>query len=108
MLLNLQLVLFNLPLTLYLAYFVEVNSRPPVSKTSPGTHAQRLLGRSLSYLKKSLGHFVFVMMLLWQASSCYNLRYTYGLMAFLLSPAKTWSLVLSLYLFWRVHRPIIR
>lgn len=108
MLLNLQLILFNLPLTMYLAYFVELNSRPPVSKAALETRLQPLLGRLLNFLKKSLGHFVFVMMLLWQASSCYNLRYTYGLMAFLLSPAKTWSLVLSLYLFWRVHRPKVK
>ena len=108
MLLNLQLVLFNLPLTLYLAYFVELNNRPLVSKAAPETRTQPFLGRSLSLPKKSLGHFVFVMMLLWQASSCYNLRYTYGLMAFLLSPAKTWSLLLSLYLFWKVHRPKVR
>ena len=105
MLLNLQLVLFNLPLTLYLAYFVELNNLSPVSKASSETHTQPLLG---CFLKKSLGHFVFMMVLLWQASSCYNLRYTYGLMAFLLSPAKTWSLVLSLYLFWRVHRLKVR
>lgn len=102
-----QLVLFNLPLTLYLAYFVELNN-PTVSKDAPETRPQPLLGRLMSLPKKSLGHFVFVMMLLWQASSCYNLRYTYGLMAFLLSPAKTWSLILSLYLFWRVHRPKVR
>lgn len=108
MLLNLQLILFNLPLTMYLAYFVELNSRPPVSKAALEIRLQPLLGRLLNFLKKSLGHFVFVMMLLWQASSCYNLRYTYGLMAFLLSPAKTWSLVLSLYLFWRVHRPKVK
>ena len=108
MLLNLQLILFNLPLTMYLAYFVELNSRPPVSKAALETSLQPLLGRLLNFLKKSLGHFVFVMMLLWQASSCYNLRYTYGLMAFLLSPAKTWSLVLSLYLLWRVHRPKVK
>ncbi|XP_078351578.1 transmembrane protein 62-like [Oculina patagonica] len=103
-----QLVLFNLPLTLYLAYFVELNNRPAISKAATKNHSQSFLGRLLSLLKESLGHFVFLMMLLWQASSCYNLLYTYGLIAFLFSPAKTWSILLAFYLFWRVHRPRVR
>lgn len=101
----LQLVLFNLPLTLYLAYFLDINNRPAINKTFGKISPRRLLGNLLSFLRKSLGHFVFVALLVWQASSCYNLLYTYGQMAFLLSPAKTWSVVLTVYLFWKVHRP---
>jgi len=100
-----QLVLFNLPLTLYLAYFLDINNRPAINKTFGKISPRRLLGNLLSFLRKSLGHFVFVALLVWQASSCYNLLYTYGQMAFLLSPAKTWSVVLTVYLFWKVHRP---
>lgn len=101
-----QLALLNLPLTLYLAYFVEINNRVSIQKS----HARNILNSTLidnllGFLQTSLGHFVFFAALLWQMSSCYNLLYTYGTLAFLLSPAKTWSIVLMIYLFWKVHRP---
>lgn len=99
-----QLVLFNLPLTLYLAYFLEVNNRPAIKRTSPKNSRPTLLGFNLlAFLKRGLAHFVFVAVFFWQASSCYNVMYTYGKMAFLLSPAKTWSVLLALYLFVKVH-----
>ncbi|PFX23311.1 Transmembrane protein 62 [Stylophora pistillata] len=102
-----QLFFLNLPLTLYLAYFVELNNTTS-SKATSKNRPQSLHGYVLSSLKKGLGHFVFVFMFIWQASSSYNLIYTYGAMSFLLSPAKSWSLTLVLYLFWRVHRPRLR
>ena len=105
----LQLFFLNLPLTLYLAYFVELNNTTTSSKAASQNH---LFQFSHSYvlhsLKKGLGHFVFVLMFIWQASSSFNLIYTYGVMSFMLSPAKSWSLILVLYLFWRVHRPRMR
>ena len=105
----LQLFFLNLPLTLYLAYFLELNNTTTSSKAASQNH---LFQFSHSYvlhsLKKGLGHFVFVLMFIWQASSSFNLIYTYGVMSFMLSPAKSWSLILVLYLFWRVHRPRMR
>ena len=109
LLIFLQLFFLNLPLTLYLAYFVELNNTTTSSKAASQNH---LFQFSHSYvlhsLKKGLGHFVFVLMFIWQASSSFNLIYTYGVMSFMLSPAKSWSLILVLYLFWRVHRPRMR
>lgn len=101
-----QLVMFHLPLTLYLAYFLEINIRPVYNKTSSKSHSHSSLGNIMSFLKKSLTHIVFVCLVLWQASSSYvNVLRAYGTLAFLLSPAKTWSVIFALYLFWRVHRP---
>ncbi|CAH3189894.1 unnamed protein product [Porites lobata] len=101
-----QLVMFHLPLTLYLAYFLEINIRPVYIKTSSKSHSHSSLGNIMSFLKKSLAHIVFLCLVLWQASSSYvNVLRAYGTLAFLLSPAKTWSVIFALYLFWRVHRP---
>ncbi|XP_029197493.2 transmembrane protein 62-like [Acropora millepora] len=101
-----QLVLLNLPLTLYLAYFVEVNNRASVKLHRKSLVDSIFHGSLLGFLQRSVGHFVFFFALLWQMSSCYNLLYTYGVMSFLVSPAKTWSIALMLYLFWKVHRPV--
>ncbi|XP_067032017.1 transmembrane protein 62-like [Acropora muricata] len=101
-----QLVLLNLPLTLYLAYFVEVNNRASVKLHRKSLFDSIFHGSLLGFLQRSVGHFVFFFALLWQMSSCYNLLYTYGVMSFLVSPAKTWSIALMLYLFWKVHRPV--
>ena len=105
----LQLFFLNLPLTLYLAYFVELDNTTTSSKAASQNHLPQFShGYVLRSLKKGLGHFVFLLMFIWQASSSCNLIYTYGVMSFLLSPAKSWSLILVLYLFWRVHRPRMR
>ncbi|KAK2567595.1 Transmembrane protein 62 [Acropora cervicornis] len=101
-----QLVLLNLPLTLYLAYFVEVNNRASVKLHHKSLFDSNFHSSLLGFLQRSVGHFVFFFALIWQMSSCYNLLYTYGVMSFLLSPAKTWSIALMLYLFWKVHRPV--
>jgi len=101
-----QLVLLNLPLTLYLAYFVEVNNRASVKLHHKSLFDSNFHSSLLGFLQRSVGHFVFFFALIWQMSSCYNLLYTYGVISFLLSPAKTWSIALMLYLFWKVHRPV--
>lgn len=46
-------------------------------------------------------HVLMLLLLTWQAHSCYFLLETYGPMAFFLSPVRTWALGLSLLLVYR-------
>lgn len=51
-----------------------------------------------------LVHLVMLLLLLWQAYSCYFLLEAYGPLAFFLSPVRTWALLLSLLLVYRAWR----
>ncbi|XP_037551392.1 transmembrane protein 62 isoform X2 [Nematolebias whitei] len=86
-----QLLFFNIPLTSYLCWSLLHRHRHNSSFRShfvrSGCH-WRLLGV----------HLLMLLLLTWQAHSCYFLLETYGLMAFFLSPVRTWAFGLSLLL----------
>ncbi|KAK7940398.1 hypothetical protein WMY93_003724 [Mugilogobius chulae] len=103
-----QLLFFNMPLTCYLCWSLHhrccghsfrshLRIRPsPAPSANPAP--------SLSPASRCLSLFVHLSMLLllsWQVHSCYFLLETYGPMAFVLSPVRTWALGMGLFL---VHR----
>lgn len=104
-----QMLFFNMPLTSYLCWSLHhrccghsfrshlrlgsSSSRPGPAHTSPPPLGSRC---------GTLGLHLFMLLLLcWQAQSCYFLLETYGPMAFVLSPVRTWALAMGLAL---VHR----
>uniref|UniRef100_A0A1A8FE47 Transmembrane protein 62 n=1 Tax=Nothobranchius korthausae TaxID=1143690 RepID=A0A1A8FE47_9TELE len=88
-----QMVFFNIPLTSYLCWSLHHRCHG----NSLRSHFVRP-GRRWPPLAV---HFLMLLLLTWQAYSCCFLLETYGLMAFVLSPVRTWALVLSLLL---IHR----
>uniref|UniRef100_A0A1A7XQY4 Transmembrane protein 62 n=1 Tax=Iconisemion striatum TaxID=60296 RepID=A0A1A7XQY4_9TELE len=88
-----QMVFFNIPLTSYLCWSLHHRCHG----NSLRSHFVRP-GRRWPPLTI---HFLMLLLLTWQAYSCYFLLETYGLMAFFLSPVRTWALGLSLLL---IHR----
>ncbi|RVE57512.1 hypothetical protein OJAV_G00216800 [Oryzias javanicus] len=88
-----QLLSFNMPLTSYLCWCLHHRCRGNTFRS----HFQRsgLRCRTLAL------HLLMLLLLTWQAHSCYFLLETYGLVAFLLSPIRTWALLLSLLLVYR-------
>ncbi|XP_058471301.1 transmembrane protein 62 [Solea solea] len=88
-----QLLFFNMPLTAYLCWSLHQRWRGM-------TFRSHFLRPGCRW--RSLGLHIFMLLLLtWQAHSCYFLLQTYGHMAFFLSPVRTWALVLSLLLIYR-------
>ncbi|XP_022054940.2 transmembrane protein 62 isoform X1 [Acanthochromis polyacanthus] len=88
-----QLLFFNMPLTSYLCWSLHHRCRGNTFRSQflrPGCR-----WRTLAV------HLFMLLLLTWQAHSCYFLLETYGPMAFFLSPVRTWALGLSLLL---VHR----
>lgn len=96
-----QMLFFNMPLTSYLCWSLHHRCcghsfrshlrlsalpRPPGPCSRCGTLAV---------------HLFMLLLLCWQAQSCYFLLETYGPMAFVLSPVRTWALAMGLAL---VHR----
>lgn len=49
-------------------------------------------------------HVVMLLLFIWQTYSCYFLLQTYGLLAFFLSPVRTWALLMGLLLIYKVWR----
>lgn len=87
-----QLLFFNMPLTCYLCWSLHHRCRG-------NTFRSHFL---VSGRCRTLGlHAFMLLLLLWQFHSCYFLLETYGPMAFVLSPVRTWALGLGLLL---VHR----
>uniref|UniRef100_A0A3P8SRH0 Transmembrane protein 62 n=1 Tax=Amphiprion percula TaxID=161767 RepID=A0A3P8SRH0_AMPPE len=87
------LLFFNMPLTSYLCWSLHHRCRGNTFRSQflrPGCR-----WRTLAV------HLFMLLLLTWQAHSCYFLLETYGPMAFFLSPVRTWALGLSLLL---VHR----
>uniref|UniRef100_A0A3B3DQU1 Transmembrane protein 62 n=1 Tax=Oryzias melastigma TaxID=30732 RepID=A0A3B3DQU1_ORYME len=97
------LLSFNMPLTSYLCWCLHHRCRGNTFRS----HFQRsgLRCRTLAL------HLLMLLLLTWQAHSCYFLLETYGLVAFLLSPIRTWALLLSLllvYRAWTGPAPLVR
>uniref|UniRef100_A0A3Q3KG63 Transmembrane protein 62 n=1 Tax=Mastacembelus armatus TaxID=205130 RepID=A0A3Q3KG63_9TELE len=98
-----QLLFFNMPLTSYLCWSLYHRCRGNTFRSHfwrPGCH-----WRTLAV------HIFMLLLLTWQAHSCYFLLETYGPMAFFLSPVRTWALGLSLllvYRAWTGPAPLIR
>lgn len=88
-----QLLFFNMPLTSYLCWSLHHRCRG-------NTFRSHFLRPGCRW--RTLAVHVFMLLLLtWQAHSCYFLLQTYGPMAFFLSPVRTWALGLSLILVYR-------
>ncbi|KAM9787266.1 transmembrane protein 62 isoform X2 [Syngnathus typhle] len=88
-----QLLFFNMPLTLYLCWTLHQRCR--------GNTFRSLLLRPGCRWRCLAVHLLMLLLLAWQAHSCYFLLETYGLLAFLLSPVRTWALGLGLVLVYR-------
>ncbi|MGH0161055.1 UNVERIFIED_CONTAM: hypothetical protein FKN15_049755 [Acipenser sinensis] len=98
----LQLVFFNIPLTCYLCWSMYLRCQGNCFRT----HFRRA-GR----VRTLMVNVVMLALLLWQTYSCYFLLETYGTTACLLSPLRTWALVLGLLLIryaWTCHPPRLR
>lgn len=85
-----QLLFFNMPLTCYLCWSLHQRWR--------GNTFRSQLLRPGRRWRPLLVHVLMLLLLCWQAYSCYSLWETYGLMAFVLSPVRTWALLLCLLL----------
>ncbi|KAF3700979.1 Transmembrane protein 62 [Channa argus] len=98
-----QLVFFNMPLTLYLCWSLHHRCRG-------NTFRSHFLRPGCRW--RTLAVHVFMLLLfIWQVHSCYFLLETYGPMAFFLSPVRTWALGLSLLLVhyaWTGPTPLLR
>lgn len=90
-----QVVFFNMPLTCYLCWSLHLRCRG----NSFRSHFRRVgRGRTVGV------HLGMLLLLSWQAYSCYFLLETYGPLAFFLSPVRTWALGLGLLLVYRAWR----
>lgn len=98
-----QLLFFNMPLTCYLCWSLHHRCRG-------NTFRSHFLRPGCRW--RTLGvHVLMLLLLTWQAHSCYFLLETYGPMAFLLSPVRTWALGFSLllvYRAWTGPAPLVR
>ncbi|XP_028828267.1 transmembrane protein 62 isoform X2 [Denticeps clupeoides] len=88
---SLQLVFFNIPLTCYLCWSLHLRCR--------GNSF-----RAHFHWRTAWVHVAMLALLLWQGYSCYVLLETYGRLAFLLSPVRTWALLLGLLLAYRAWK----
>ncbi|KAJ8401137.1 hypothetical protein AAFF_G00387190 [Aldrovandia affinis] len=90
-----QVVFFNMPLTGYLCWSLHLRCRGNCFRS----HFRRVgRGRTVGV------HLGMLVLLSWQAYSCYFLLETYGPLAFFLSPVRTWALGLGLLLVYRAWR----
>ncbi|TRY56232.1 hypothetical protein DNTS_028551 [Danionella cerebrum] len=88
-----QVLFFNMPLTYYLCWSLHHRSRGLSFRSQfcrPGWR-----WRSLAM------HLGMLVLILWQAYSCYFLLETYGLLAFFLSPVRTWALLMGVLLVYK-------
>ncbi|XP_077477350.1 transmembrane protein 62 [Stigmatopora argus] len=88
-----QLLFFNMPLTLYLCWSLQQRCR--------GNTLRSLLLRPGCRWRCLAVHLLMLLLLAWQAHSCYFLLETYGILAFLLSPVRMWALGLGMILIYR-------
>ena len=82
-----------MPLTCYLCWSLNQRCRG-------NTFRSHFLRRGCRW-RTLLVHAAMLLLLTWQAYSCYFLLETYGPLAFFLSPVRTWALGLSLLLVYR-------
>ncbi|NXX88558.1 TMM62 protein, partial [Centropus bengalensis] len=88
----LQMLFFNLPLMAYLCWCLLLRCQGH-SFCSHIRHVPRLV--------TVLVHLMMGLLLVWQVYSCYFLQRTYGTWAFLLSPMRTWLVVLTSLLIYK-------
>lgn len=91
-----QVVFFNMPLTCYLCWSLHLRRRGKTFRshlTCPGCR-----------WSTAVVHLTMLLLLIWQAYSCHFLLKTYGSMAFLLSPVRTWAMGLGIVLVFRVWK----
>ncbi|GAB1286775.1 Transmembrane protein 62 [Apodemus speciosus] len=88
-----QMVFFNIPLMAYICWSL----------------LQRCFGHNFrshlhqgKYLKITPVHLLMLLLYTWQVYSCYFLHVTYGSLAFILSPLRTWLALLTPVLIYRV------
>ncbi|XP_069566653.1 transmembrane protein 62 isoform X1 [Brachyistius frenatus] len=98
-----QLLFFNMPLTSYLCWSLHHRCHGNSFRSHflwPGCRWRTLVV-----------HVFMLLLLTWQAHSCYFLLETYGLTAFFLSPVRTWALgfgLLLVYRAWTGPAPFLR
>ncbi|XP_054651431.1 transmembrane protein 62 isoform X2 [Dunckerocampus dactyliophorus] len=88
-----QLLFFNMPLTFYLCWTLH-------HRYCGNTFRSMLLRPGWRWRNAAV-HLLMLLLLTWQAHSCYFLLETYGPVAFFLSPVRTWALGLGLLLIYR-------
>uniref|UniRef100_A0A9J7YMF5 Transmembrane protein 62 n=1 Tax=Cyprinus carpio carpio TaxID=630221 RepID=A0A9J7YMF5_CYPCA len=88
-----QVLFFNMPLTYYLCWSLHHRCR--------GTSFRSHFYRPGSHWRTLAMHIGMLVLMIWQAYSCYFLLETYGLLAFFLSPVRTWALLMGLLLVYR-------
>ncbi|KAI4875117.1 hypothetical protein NFI96_025236 [Prochilodus magdalenae] len=91
-----QLVFFNMPLTCYLCWSLHQRCR--------GCSFRSHFCRPGCRWRTLVIHLAMLLLLVWQAHSCYFLLETYGSLAFFLSPVRTWALAMGLMLVYKVWR----
>ncbi|XP_030642439.1 transmembrane protein 62 isoform X2 [Chanos chanos] len=91
-----QLLFFNMPLTCYLCWTLQQRCRG----NSFRSHFCR---RGCRWWTLAV-HLGMLILLIWQAYSCYFLLETYGPLAFFLSPVRTWALGMGLLLVYKAWR----
>uniref|UniRef100_A0A8D3EBV7 Transmembrane protein 62 n=1 Tax=Scophthalmus maximus TaxID=52904 RepID=A0A8D3EBV7_SCOMX len=98
-----QLLFFNMPLTFYLCWSLH-------HRCCGNTFRSHFLRPGCRWRTLAV-HLLMLLLLTWQVHSCYFLLETYGLVAFFLSPVRTWALGLGLllvYRAWTGPAPLIR
>uniref|UniRef100_A0A8C2YDG4 Transmembrane protein 62 n=1 Tax=Coturnix japonica TaxID=93934 RepID=A0A8C2YDG4_COTJA len=88
----LQMLFFNVPLMAYLCWCLFLRCKGH-SFCSHIHHVRRLL--------VVLIHLAMTLLLAWQVYSCYFLQRTYGTLAFVLSPMRTWLVPLTSFLIFK-------
>ncbi|MEQ2201028.1 hypothetical protein XENOCAPTIV_006500, partial [Xenoophorus captivus] len=88
-----QLLFFNIPLTSYLCWSLHHRWHGNSLRSHFVWPGRR--GWTVAV------HLLMLLVLTWQAHSCYFLLQTYGVTAFVLSPVRTWALGLSVVLVYR-------
>uniref|UniRef100_A0A673KNP0 Transmembrane protein 62-like n=1 Tax=Sinocyclocheilus rhinocerous TaxID=307959 RepID=A0A673KNP0_9TELE len=88
-----QVLFFNMPLTYYLCWSLHHRCR--------GTSFRSHFCRPGSRWRTLAMHIGMLVLMIWQAYSCYFLLETYGLLAFFLSPVRSWGLLMGLLLVYR-------
>uniref|UniRef100_A0A671LSN4 Transmembrane protein 62-like n=1 Tax=Sinocyclocheilus anshuiensis TaxID=1608454 RepID=A0A671LSN4_9TELE len=81
-----QVLFFNMPLTYYLCWSLHHRCR--------GTSFRSHFCRPGSRWRTLVMHIGMLVLMIWQAYSCYFLLETYGALAFFLSPVRTWALLM--------------
>ncbi|CAL8273400.1 unnamed protein product [Merluccius merluccius] len=94
-----QMAFYNMPLTAYLCWSLHQRCRGNTFRSHllPAPRPGWCFGVAVS-LAVNLG---MLLLLSWQAYSCFFLLETYGALACLLSPVRTWALALGLVLVYR-------